>query len=729
VAATFVNHNHFAAYLELLLPVGAALWLAAPLNGPQRFLTALSTALMAVGVILSCSRGAWVSLTLATGAGLGWLWTRRGGRKLSWRGVLIAIGAVAVIGFLANQPSVLSRGMSLVGASSDPSFQARQAVWKGAWDLVKERPLVGHGLGSFVFEFPRYRPAGSFRLVTQAFNDYLQLAAELGLVGVVMALAIALLIARRIVRLIRLTRTPWKRVLGVGGLVGLSSIAVHSAVDYPLQIPAVAFTVAAVAGLLTGIRYHADPSPPRALDAGHAIFRSLGVRWAMGASIVAGLAYASPAFARLIVADRWAQQGRAHREAGDLESAIASYRAAIRSAPRWPDYHRELGESLSRQAWQRHGHERRAALRQAAEAHRNALTLVPRDARSAHALGEALHAMGEFAEAERWLLMAVTRDPRNPLYWKHWAELKMARGEAGQAAEAFTRAAGLARPYNFFPYLFHGLDDPAHFTQRGSSELFLGRVGLAQTSFAIAAQLDPANPAAQVGLALCALSRGDGDTARRLMAAVHHPLDRAQWFAGLAAHHLKREEASEARVALDTSLKLDPSNVLARHLQIELSRTQQDARRVAEATAQLLALNRPPVFVQADELRHMAVVWEPEQGAYEEGRSTRDGWTLGRNGAIRQPLAVPPGRVRFRVLARGKSAQGLGPSLALAWSGRLLLMTEVASDSWTAFDAEAEVRPGESLLSVNFVSDLTDLALDEYRTLKVEKIVASWESL
>jgi len=732
VAATFVNHNHFAALLEVVLPLGVALALSAPLKPRQRFVVVVSCVMMAAGLVMSCSRGAWLSLTLTTVAGLAWAGFIR--RKTLWSSrritALSLVAVAAVLGLAMAYPALRERLVSVLDASNDPSYRMRQLIWQGSWELAKVHPVIGHGLGSFGFEFPRYRPVGLYLLANAAHNDYLQLVTDLGLVGLGLAAWMALLILGRIVRLIRLSFTAWKRALGIGGLIGLSSVAVHSVVDFPWQIPGVALTCAAVAGLLTGITYYADASSPRRLVAGSGVRAARWLRWTVTPILLTGLIAIVRLAAPLIVADVFAAQGLAQRQAGRIEQAIASYERAVRHAPLHAVYHRELGDSLAHRAWRRQGRERLASLRQAAEAYLKALTLAPREAGSAYALGHVFIASGESAQADRWLKQAVDLDPQNPLYWKDWAELKLIQGQAEEAAEAFERAAGLADHADFFPSVFGELTDPHHFVRRGESAWLLGRLTIARTAFAVAARLEPGHPDAQVGLALCAMSRGDMEQATRMMRSIREPRLESKWFAGSAYHHLQRGKPDRARQALETSLRFDASNILAQHVQLVLAKSDRDDAHYTKLVDTMLSFNnQPPVFVGVDPQDGPTVVWEPERGTYLEGRSSDNAWVLSRNGAIHQPLVVPPGRVRFRILARGKPAGGVGPLLMLSWNGRPLLVTEVAGEEWMAFDAETEVYPGESLLTVNFVSDFTNLLPHEYRNLKVEKVIASWGPL
>lgn len=726
-AATFVNHNHFAAYLELLLPLGCALWLAARLLPAQRFVVAVSCTSMAIGLILSCSRGAWLSLAVITALCLGLFGLFQRRLLWSWRGVLVVALAVAAVGFLASQPPIVARGMSLLDVANDASFQTRQAIWQGTRDLAREHPLIGQGLGSFQFAFLPHRPDGLYRLIPYAFNEYLQLVAELGLVGLLLAVWWMLLVVGRTLWLIRQAHTPWKRTLGLGGLIGLGSVAVHSFIDYPWHIAAVAFTSAAIAGVLMGIGYHADPSPLRTVRWPGLSPRGLLLRWVATPLILASLGAVFMPLFRLVVADLWASRGQAHYETGKLAEAVASYQQAMRRVPWRSEYHRRLGDSLVQLAWQHGGYERRAHLTQAAEAYRKALALVPRDAWSAHALGEVLKAVGDFTESDRWFSQAIAHDPTNPLYWKHWGELSLIRGEGPKAAEAFRRAATFAKSSNFFPFLFASLDDPEHFIRLGDSALVLGRLTVAETAFTIARQFDPLHPASRIGLALCALHRGDVEAANRLAVPVQDPALRAKWLAGQALVFVNRRELDRAIAALDESLQIDPSNLLAHHLRVGVAGRLRDPVRAQQALGSLLALNRPPVFVKSGATaQDPLVIWEPEKGSYSQGKKTKGGWMLFNNSAIHQVLALPAGTVRVQVTASGTKAKGRWPAITLTWQGRPIKTLEVASEQWTTYEFDLEVKSGESLLTVSFLNDERDVEAGEDRNVKLDRVSVSW---
>ena len=67
--------------------------------------------------------------------------------------------------------------------TSTDDFKFRWAMWVSTFQIWKDFPLLGSGLGTFVYIFPMYRTLHIEGLATHAENDILQLASEAGLIG------------------------------------------------------------------------------------------------------------------------------------------------------------------------------------------------------------------------------------------------------------------------------------------------------------------------------------------------------------------------------------------------------------------------------------------------------------------------------------------------------------------------------------------------------------------
>jgi O-antigen ligase len=127
------------------------------------------------------------------------------------------------------------------------------AAWEGAVEMIRARPLLGNGPGTFSMVFPAYQPAGQSVRFFYAHNDWLEFSAELGVVFPVLFGCLACLFFREVWKLDG-SRSRMKSALGmVGGAVGLA-ILVHGWVDFNLQIPANGFWLVSVVVLPVGLK-------------------------------------------------------------------------------------------------------------------------------------------------------------------------------------------------------------------------------------------------------------------------------------------------------------------------------------------------------------------------------------------------------------------------------------------------------------------------------------------
>jgi O-antigen ligase len=108
--------------------------------------------------------------------------------------------------------------------------------------VVKDYPILGTGLGTFSQIFPMYKSFHMRRFVSHAENDFLQLASEVGLIGMGILLILFIFLFVRAVSSIRsMSITDSGRYIGIGGLVGILALMFHSMVERNLQVPANAF--------------------------------------------------------------------------------------------------------------------------------------------------------------------------------------------------------------------------------------------------------------------------------------------------------------------------------------------------------------------------------------------------------------------------------------------------------------------------------------------------------
>jgi putative inorganic carbon (HCO3(-)) transporter len=262
---TYANHNHYAGYLEMALPFAVMYPVAVLRRAHSRWHSSVGPALAASGVwalavlmfsgiIFSFSRMGFIAtlssllvmgiLVLGT-TQLSWV---KGSRRRQWVGVGM-VAALVLAGFVFLPPERLIQRFAEFVSADGLTSEGRTDLWVEAIPLIRAYPLFGCGLGGYETAFSRFKISGV--LVTDDFvhNDYLQLLAELGLVGFVIGAALAFSVVRMALRSAMKSSDPEARYFAVACVGALSAIALHSLADFNLYIPANAMLLAWIAGV------------------------------------------------------------------------------------------------------------------------------------------------------------------------------------------------------------------------------------------------------------------------------------------------------------------------------------------------------------------------------------------------------------------------------------------------------------------------------------------------
>ena len=266
---TYVNHNHYAGFLEMALPFAVAYPVALLRRtrspGHSQMAPALAACgvwtlagLMFAGIVHSFSRMGFIA-ALSSLCVMGTL--ALGTRQLSWmarsrKRQIITVSLVAVLalaGFVFLQPDKLIARFALL-ASTDTTAGGRTQLWVETIPLIKAYPAFGCGLGGYETAFWKFRATGPLLTDDFAHNDYLQLLAALGLVGFAIGAALAFSVVRSAARGAVGSRDPVARYLAVACAGALAAILLHSLVDFNLYIPANAMLLAWIAGIAAGLR-------------------------------------------------------------------------------------------------------------------------------------------------------------------------------------------------------------------------------------------------------------------------------------------------------------------------------------------------------------------------------------------------------------------------------------------------------------------------------------------
>jgi len=255
----YVNHNHYAGLMEMLVPIPLVFAFSRYARGRRRWLAAGAAAFMGATIFLSGSRGGMAAFAVQT-AIFFWLLfrerTRNGVALLAAGFLLLALASIAFIG-----GSEVSQRLATLNPikHSDLSVEVRLKIDSDSLRMFAARPVLGWGLGTFPTVYPQFRSFYTDSFVNAAHNDYLQFLTETGLVGIAIAIWLIVVAIRQAIKKIHNWPSDVNGTVALAALLGMCGILVHSFVDFNLQIPAnamVFYVLCTVAAMDSRFRSH-----------------------------------------------------------------------------------------------------------------------------------------------------------------------------------------------------------------------------------------------------------------------------------------------------------------------------------------------------------------------------------------------------------------------------------------------------------------------------------------
>ncbi len=160
------------------------------------------------------------------------------GRKLKLA-VMLFLVLAGLAGFYAKYSGYFGK--------KNNSAVARMDYWHAAWQMLKEKPLLGYGPGTFKVGYQRLKRPES-EPTKLAHNDYLQQGSDSGLIGLATYFAMVAGSVAALYRRIRLRNDP----ITFAVWLGVAGLAVQELVEFSLYIPALAWPFFLFLGWLWG---------------------------------------------------------------------------------------------------------------------------------------------------------------------------------------------------------------------------------------------------------------------------------------------------------------------------------------------------------------------------------------------------------------------------------------------------------------------------------------------
>lgn len=238
--STYTGNGHLLAYVGMVMPLSFGLLLANIETAKKLYI--ILTAVLLITIEIICNdKGAWIQLgsaliflaVILKYAGL----LRR--RSLTIILVVVLfIWGLSLYG-LENIYKVIAPLFNLhFSQSPEASIWTRVVYWKDTLKIIKNYSLFGTGIGTFEFAYPYFRSPQQPYLLNFAHQDFLQLAAETGLFGLLIFIWLIVKLFKFGFSACRIPHQSLVKTITIGSLSGCFGLLIYSLYDFNLHIPA-----------------------------------------------------------------------------------------------------------------------------------------------------------------------------------------------------------------------------------------------------------------------------------------------------------------------------------------------------------------------------------------------------------------------------------------------------------------------------------------------------------
>ena len=423
-SGTFINPNHLAAYLAMLLPFFLAFTLSGKFGVAVRICLGYVAALSIMGIFVTFSRAGWAAAALGVICFLLFLaWSRSIWKKTALLGVGILLLAAVISHYT---PQYRKRFETPIATSTTGDI--RMLVWADAKRMWQDHFWFGTGPGHFDIRYGGYRSPHWMvqRRPAYVHNDYLNLLTDWGLVGASLTLLAILVFFIDAIRKWTkgMSRKASRSAVPIiaGGLFGAFALFLHSVFEFNLHIPALVLTLVALAALVG-----AAASDPVEVEPPQKYF-VLPLLTLLGLGLAGVLLFYC---VKLQTESKLLE--KAAGAGSDIPQKLQLLEAASQAEPNNPETPYQIAEIHRNRAWAGlTGYEEHA--RAALPWYKKSIALNPHDPMPPLGYAMCLTWIKKFDEAETYYKQALSVDPNNyyasALYgWHLFEQAKLKEAE------------------------------------------------------------------------------------------------------------------------------------------------------------------------------------------------------------------------------------------------------------------------------------------------------------
>ena len=255
LTSTLGQKNWISNYIAMVFPVIFSFFLLQK-QKKVRTIYYILLSILYINIMICQSRGIWISIFVSVIVGFYFIYkfklfkSFRENRK--WLIFLILTFLVITVIYSTDNPlnksteTVIHRAATTFD-KNDLSINTRLLIWNNTLNMIKDHPWLGSGIGTFKLNYQSYQAdylqenPGYIKYwikAGEAHNEYLQIWAELGIIGLGMFILIIYFYYQSVLKFFKKEKNDQKQLIVLGMLIGATCFLIHCLFCFPLHVPA-----------------------------------------------------------------------------------------------------------------------------------------------------------------------------------------------------------------------------------------------------------------------------------------------------------------------------------------------------------------------------------------------------------------------------------------------------------------------------------------------------------
>jgi O-antigen ligase/Tfp pilus assembly protein PilF len=367
VFGLFGNVNYFAEYLIIPLPIAVSLFFVSQ-NKFKKILLLITILVMGISLTLTFTRSSYLGFGVSL-IFIAILFMNLQGKsfiKENKKLFIIILAAIIIITLLFVIPNPLNKSGTIISniksrisiSQLTQSFpiSSRMAIWKFTTLMIKDNTLLGSGIGTYKYNSLRYqakflkqgqnRSIYPYVFATKTHNEYLQLWAELGIIGLGIFIWLIISYFYYGLKFIKRVKNRYKQGIIIGLMGAVVAVLFDGIFGFPLHLPAtiVLFWLALSLTIVT-IKSEVDAEEVNTLKKDSnpiSLFKTLLYIIIIILTIFLCVTVSRPFIARTY----WYYGNKEVKENKDINKAIKMYTKALKWDPYLGEVYYQIGKTL-----------------------------------------------------------------------------------------------------------------------------------------------------------------------------------------------------------------------------------------------------------------------------------------------------------------------------------------------------------------------------------------------